>query len=480
MKKHKIEARDEQKGFSPNGKIFLTRLQSIEFLRKYDPSIYKAVMPEAAEGLHTHMYAKAKGVELKHIDISKKNILVIDRGLYTYIAEALGKKANHVWYYVQDSNPYPDSPKSQIGTGLDTIERVYSPYEFINRADSIIFPDCYDSEWQIDLRSRGHNVFGGHGSEKFELDKEFFFQFLIDNGMNIPPTFKIKGLDNIIEYLQDKEDKWIKQSFFRGDFETKHHVDKNHSKSWFDDLRKKLGARSENIKVLIQDPIKKAFEVGIDTFCLNGEYAENPMVGYEIKDRGLVCKIYNKIPKIMTDINSKFSEAFKELGYYGQFSNEVRIEDDGTAYPIDWTVRVPSPPGELMTLQYTNYAEIVDSLACGELEEPEYKDEYGATLMLYSPWNECHELCVEYPKEYEENVKLKNHIKKDDHHIIVENGNGGYFGAVCATGKTRQEAQDKCLEIIGTVKAYQLDFSCKTFDEADEEIEKGTAHNLGL
>ena len=66
MKKNKIEeVRDEDKGFSPNGKIFLDRMKAVDFLRKYEPGIYKRVKDEASEGLRTHIYAKAKGIEIE-------------------------------------------------------------------------------------------------------------------------------------------------------------------------------------------------------------------------------------------------------------------------------------------------------------------------------------------------------------------------------------------------------------------------------
>jgi hypothetical protein len=66
MKKNKIdEVKDDHKGFTPNGKIFLNRIQAVEFLRKYEPGIYKKVKDEVSEGLHTHIYAKAKGVDME-------------------------------------------------------------------------------------------------------------------------------------------------------------------------------------------------------------------------------------------------------------------------------------------------------------------------------------------------------------------------------------------------------------------------------
>jgi hypothetical protein len=70
MKKNKIEeVKDEQKGFTPNGKIFLTRLDAIWFLKKYDPMVYKKIKDEFGnEGLHTSLYAKATGIELKEVE----------------------------------------------------------------------------------------------------------------------------------------------------------------------------------------------------------------------------------------------------------------------------------------------------------------------------------------------------------------------------------------------------------------------------
>jgi hypothetical protein len=60
---------EPQKGFTPNGKIFLTRLDAIWFLKKYDPMVYKKIKDEFGnEGLHTSLYAKATGIELKEVE----------------------------------------------------------------------------------------------------------------------------------------------------------------------------------------------------------------------------------------------------------------------------------------------------------------------------------------------------------------------------------------------------------------------------
>jgi hypothetical protein len=194
----------------------------------------------------------------------------------------------------------------------------------------------------------------------------------------------------------------------------------------------------------------------------------------KLKTRVILERFLKNQPEVTKEVNNKFSSLFKEMGYLGQYSTELRIVEDGSVYYIDPTCRIPSPPGELMMRMYKNYSKAVDDIANGIVPKLEPVDKYGAEVTLYSDWHETKEILVEFPKEFEKNIALKNQVKKSKNkYICIQNGNGGYFGAVVATGKTIKEVTEKVVGIIGEVKAFHLEYDCAVFDKAGEAIESG-------
>jgi hypothetical protein len=403
-----------------------------------------------------------------------RTALVWDRGLYVFLAQKLGETFDKVWYYFPQSEPYPTSPTSQIGVGLPEIERVYEFWPYVDKADCIVFFDCYDGELQHWLREKGYRVFGSMRSEKVEMDKVFFYQYLVDHGMQIPNTYRAEGLDDLVEHLKGKKpDKWLKTSYYRGDFETHHYTGMKHLRPFLDDLRRRIGKKCDEIEILVQDSITSKCEVGYDGFCCDGEFTKNGVVGYEIKDRGLVSKIFRDTPEVLQNVNDAFTPLFKKMGYRGHWSTEIRITESGRSYFIDPTCRAPSPPSELLCEQYENYAEVVWSLSGGETPYPTSRARFGAEIILKSPWHEDHELYVEFPKELSGNVKLKNHMKDGNGYTCIPNKNGGFFGAVVAYGSTVKEVTQKCLDYAKEVKALELDYDDTVFDKASEVIKSG-------
>lgn len=412
--------------------------------------------------------------------ISNKKVLVWDRGLYTFLAQKLGESFSRVFYFMPESSPYPNSALSQIGEGLDTIERIDDDdvWKVIDKVDMVFFPDCYDGEFQLWLKSKGYKVFGGMGSEKVEMDKVFFYDYLDQVGLPVPPTYRAEGLVDLLGHLKGKGEKWLKRSYYRGDFETKKYLGAKHILPWIDMLRSKIGRRAENIEILVQDPIESVVECGYDGFNINGVCTNNCLIGYEIKDKGYVAKVFEDVPEIIQNVNDKMNPLFKKLGYQGHFSTELRITKDGKAYFIDPTIRAPSPPSELMCEIYDNYAEAVWDVAHGKVPELLPKAKYGAEIILTSDWHEKHEMCVTFPKKLEPFIKLKNQTKRKDAYYVIPNENEGFFGAVIGYGDSVESATQKCLEAMEQIECDDIDFDAAIFDEVNEQIEAGGAFGV--
>lgn len=401
----------------------------------------------------------------------KKTGIVYDKGLYTFLAQKLGEEFEKVYYYIPSAEPYPKSPKREIGKGLPEIERVYSFWDHVDKCDLVVFFDCYEGDFQDWLREKGYRVFGAGKAEKLELDKVFFLEYLEKVGLDVPRTFRAEGLEELTSYLKGKGQKWLKTSYTRGDFETERFDGMHHLKSFLDDLRYRIGTRAEDIEVLVQDPIKSEAEVGYDGFCVDGAFTDHCMTGYEVKDKGLVAKISETTPKILADVNQKVSPYMKR--YRGHWSTEIRISPSGRAYFIDPTCRAPSPPSELMCEMYKNYPEIVWKIAGGEMPEIQPAAQYGAEIILTSSWHEQHEICVEFPPDLKPYVKLKNVKKEGGHYYCVPNENGAFFGAVIATGKTMEAATKLCLERAEQIKAKWMEIDHAVFQTAAEAVKAG-------
>ena len=412
------------------------------------------------------------------IDLSNKTFLVSDKGLYLYLARKLGEKAKKVYYYMQDSNPYLDSPVGIIGQGFEEIERVYSFKKYADKSDYLCFFDLYDGKDQAELRKEGRNVFGNGTAELLELDRIFFLDTLEELGLPIPRTYRADGTDDLEEYLKGKEDKWLKTSFYRGDFETYHYTTWKRFQSFLSDLKSRIGIRARDIEILAQNPIEAACEIGWDGFSIDDQYTETNLCGYEIKDDGYLAKVFKKTPDILAKINKKIAPFHEKHNCRGHFSSELRITKNGTAYFTDATERGPSPPSELMCEMIENYPEAVAGIAEGQVPELDYKEEYGAEIILKSPWLEKHQLCVEFPADLEPFIKLKNVTKKNGAYYCIPNKNAGFFGAAIGFGSSVKAAIANVLDVAKEIGADELKIDKAIFNEAMEEVETGK--NFGV
>jgi hypothetical protein len=477
---------EDSRGFTPDGKLFLNRTQALGFLKKHDRKTYNELPSEAQQGLHSHMLAAAYGVTQKQlqpdappkpkkVNLADKTAIVYDRGgLYLYCAEKLAEKYGKVMYYLADADAYPTSQKHTIGMGIPKVKRIHDFWKHIDKADIVYFWDCYDGELQHWLRSQGKTVFGSGRGEQVEIDKVMFLETLEKLKLPCPKTYLAEGIDDLTQYLEanDGETMWLK-NLHRGDFETRKFKSMAQIKPFLDDLRKRIGTASDTMEVLVQHKIDAECEAGYDGFQVDGQFTNNCIVGYEMKDKGFVGKVFSETPEIIKGINDAFSDTFKRLGYRGNYSTEIRITKDGQPYYIDATCRVPSPPGELLCELYDNWAEATWDIATGTVPELKPKAQYGAEIILTSDWYDQHELHVTFPKEIAQYVKLKNHTRRDGEYYCVPNGNGTFFGAVVAYADTLDKAIELVKSYAEQVEADELDYNDEIFEDACEQIECG-------
>jgi hypothetical protein len=137
------------------------------------------------------------------------------------------------------------------------------------------------------------------------------------------------------------------------------------------------------------------------------------------------------------------------------------------------TARFGSPPGEGQFLTWKKFGQAMSDIADGKVPVLEENAEYGAIIILTSWFNEDNEICVEFPKEFEDNIKLKNDYKHEGKYYCVPNESDGFFGAVVTVGKSVKEVTEKAKEIASEVHCIGLEYDESVFDKAQEAIESG-------
>src|SRR5512135_3486521 len=101
-------------------------------------------------------------------------LLVVDNGLYTELAIALGRSGvyDRVGYYNRWEEDFPYTKDAIIGSGFDEITMELDLYGAIADYDAFIFPDNYWSGLQDYIRRvLNKPVFGSGRHEELELDR---------------------------------------------------------------------------------------------------------------------------------------------------------------------------------------------------------------------------------------------------------------------------------------------------------------------
>jgi hypothetical protein len=216
-------------------------------------------------------------------------------------------------------------------------------------------------------------------------------------------------------------------------------------------------------------------EIGLDTFTVDGEWPKETLVGIEAKDVGYCGQVrpWAKIPEPLRRWNERMSDVFAKAGSRTTVSNEVRIGKDKLPFMIDATIRMPSPPGELIQELTTNLSEILWHGAGGVMVHPEFAGTWGVEVLLRSSWANAHHLQVKIPDKFRRFVKLYNHVREEgEDYVMCQSEDMQEFGAVVGFGDSLDAAVEMAKEVGEAVDAYGLKFSLGPVDQVREQIAK--------
>lgn len=310
------------------------------------------------------------------------HLRVVDHGLFLPLARRLARDVKKVTYYSPCDRAFP-TLLDAIGDGFPDIERVDDYLDQAPDVDCWVFPDVGFSKLQAALAHEDRPVWGSMGGDQIELKRGLFLEILEDLGLPTPVYEKIEGITKLKLHLKDLEDKWIKISGNRGDWET------FHWRSWLEDENEldakaaRLGPFRESLVFYVFDPIEADIEDGCDSYCVGGEFPSLVIHGMEAKDKAFVGAFQrlSDLPEELRRVNEAFGPVLDQYGYRNFFSTEVRITKRGESFFIDPTCRAGSPPSQVQAEMIGKLAQIIWRGAHGELVEPEPAARFGVQAL---------------------------------------------------------------------------------------------------
>ena len=220
-----------------------------------------------------------------------KSVHIEDGSQFTFLAAKIAKSFGRVTYCSPWRSAFPSSSRTEIGEGIEGVERVSCYEEVMDETDLFVFPDLYQAHAQVRLRDLGKRVWGsGHGDEleRFRSDAKHHIKEL---GIHQGEYEIVRGVEKLRAYLKkrDGEKLWVKINDNRGDAETFRVEGYELCKPLLDDIEDRIGPRAGYMDFIVEDDLTDSLDVAIDTFCIDGKYPKLVTVGTELKEQCYVC-----------------------------------------------------------------------------------------------------------------------------------------------------------------------------------------------
>ena len=293
----------------------------------------------------------------------------------------------------------------------------------------------------------------------------------------------IEGFDNMEEYLKTHNDLFVKNNLYRGVMETWHHETYQTSKPFLDFLKTEYGMYQGEEKFILETPIDNAVEFGFDGFCIDGEFTKKTCFGIEIKDAAYLCKEvdYRDLPKAVLDANDKLSPILASYQYRSWYSNEMRTISKNEAILTDITARHASPPTSIFMEMTENFGQYVWDVANGDIPNVKFRYKYGCQIIITSSWAKKEPVAVTFPKEYINNVKIKNlSIVDGVHWFLPQPDEMMQIGYVLGYGNTKLQCFEMAKKVAKEVKGFDIHINFAALDEAEKELEKLSKYGIRI
>lgn len=406
---------------------------------------------------------------------------VVDYGTFICLAEKLAETYKKVYYYTPTSQEFYSITDLVKAEGLSKVERVFDIFDkdFLDKVDLFIFPDIGYGGLQKHLRDIGKAVWGSMGADELEIIRTEFMKTLERLKLPTIHTEHIKGVTALREHLDTVKNKWIKIDKYRGNMETWHHIDMEHSFQELDRLDLEFGGLKDTVQFVVQDYIKTDIETGYDGWSIDGKFPNQSFQGYEKKDELYLGSVltHDELSDQIKLVNEAMSPILEEYSYRNFFATEVRIKDD-VPYFIDPTLRMPGMTGEQLTETCSNLAEVIWYGAQGVLIEPEFKYRFAASATMHFKTKNAKEgwMLIKVPEKIKQWVKLSHHAFLDGMYHFPPKDNGE-LGLVIGVGNSIEEAVKMVVKNVKVLKdepVYcELEGYCELVDDIKEAEKYG-------
>lgn len=417
------------------------------------------------------------------MDFKDKTALVCAHGLFIELAVRLARDFGRVVYWNpgQDAT-FPMAQQGEVGRGMEGIEVVHSwAGEHFDAADLIVCPDLYLGDLQVRWENMGKRVWGARNGENLEIYRGDCKKLMEAEGLPVQPWREVRGMKALRAHLKAHKDQHVKIDRYRGNFETFFAQDYDLVLPKLDEISHNLGPLQEELHFLVEDDLPDRVELGVDTYCIDGEYPTSTLTGIEVKDLGYVGEFmkWADIPEPLTRFTTRMAKHFAAAGYRGFMSNEIRIGADKEPFMIDLCARAGSPPNELYQEFYLNLSEILWQGADGILVDPEPIAKFGVQVIGKSSWAEANPQPVEIDPKWRRNVKLYNPVCIDGKFCVLpQEDNMAECLSVVGWGETIDEALEMVKDASEGVRAYGIKIPLGSADEAIEQM--GKMAEIGL
>jgi len=410
------------------------------------------------------------------MDLSNECCLVYDYYDKMEIAIRLAESFERVFYtgpYVMNGNPSHEA--MDMARNVPNIERVKEWASVIDQCSIVVTTDAHEPYLQKHWKNLGKRVFGSFFASELENDRRLGKRILKELGLPVGPYYEADGVDGLSEILKNAPHSWVKGGL-RGDGETWEHKDWIFSKGEVERIKSGLKIFQNQPKYTVEHHIDGLSEIGIDIPTANGAYTYYCSAGLEVKDCMYITRMvpYHSLPRQVKDITDRLAPIFNDMEYNGIFSNETIIGKDKVGYMLDYTCRFGQPPTSILTSWWTNFPEIVWTIAGGKIPEIRFDYEYACQFIIKSDLAETDPSPIKIPEENKKFVKIKNLVIDDDG-ISYYTPNGQKMkemGAVVGLGRTMDEAIKKAKEVAYSIEGFDISIKMDSVDKAKKSLER--------
>lgn len=418
-----------------------------------------------------------RGTEQAVKPLSEVTCCVCDYGTFQALAETMAEATAKTYYHTPCASEYECVDQCVIGDGMAKVERLDDVHDAIDEIDLWLFPDIGFGGLQRYLRKQGKLVWGSMGASDLELYRTRFIKLMRELELPVVNSVAIRGVNALSEHLKGVKDKWVKINRYRGNMETWHHLDYEHSIPKLNELAVTFGGVQNQVMFVVQDSIPDAIEIGYDGWTVDGEYPPCSFQGFERKNKLYLGSMldYEELPQDVRTVNEAMSPVFKEYGYRNFFASEIRKADQ--AYFIDPTMRMPGQTGEHLLETCTNLPEVIYQGAQGNVITPEFENLFAAEATIHYTADCDGWRVLKVPDEVKRWVKLYHYCESDGLYHFPP-GKNDELGVVVGNGDSIESAIEAVSDHFEALSSEPVSIDFEEFADLIAEIHKSEEEGL--